>query len=773
VRRWGDGFATGSEKTGISVQSLASVELSGVFATSQDALRRRLVGPWALGLRQYLAIRLGSMERAAEAFRELHRQFTAMPIHELLREPGPKAHAYRLARRIARDRLARGGEDPASAIVFRDPPDASRGYAEAIRRVRCGLSPEDAELVELRYARELAPAEIACVFEEPLADVEARLETAAARVRDLLGAYAPEPCATRGGPLVDVFALPKWKEDPTRAIEPDVDGALEPGTRIGGRYRIVKRVGVGAFGDVYEAEDADVSGHRVALKILREPSLSQAAREAVLREVKLIAAVFHPSVVQFKDHGWHQDRLWFVMPWYEGETLERRMRRGKLSRPEARRIFEALARALATLHAHGIRHQDVKPDNVFLARVKSFGGDGGESVVPVLLDLGVAAREYEALIGGTPVYFAPEVAAHYAGVEDDRPIGPKADVFALALSLRNALEPETEEDVPAGAIEAFIERRARQSPSPPRAKELRWLSPYFERWLSVDPDQRPSAEEFARELAVLTLPEERAARRRAVAQWLVPAVFGFGAAFAALVYVFVRENELQQREIHRARMEAAKARADQMVEAARLQALDADHAALIERYEQSRMTREQLASQLATAEGQVSILAGRIASLIADRDTLRAALEDARAELRRAQESAASLRGQLDIETQRTRDLGRYLDELRADSERITAELEADLEAARARVRILEEQLEQARVDRREAIARAEAREQQMRALESERDRAVQELAELRARVAQLRQVLEARPASARPEPGPTVAREEVTARAETATDTP
>src|SRR5262249_32203911 len=154
--------------------------------------------------------------------------------------------------------------------------------------------------------------------------------------------------------------------------------------------------------------------------------------------------------------------------------------------------FEPLVRALATLHANGIRHQDIKPDNVFLARIKGFGTDAGQqldkeeaaAIIPVLLDLGVAAKEHEALIGGTPVYFAPEVAAHYANAEDERPIGPKADVFALALTLRNALEPDTEEDVPAGAIEAFIERRARERPPMPRGRELRWLNPYFDRWLA-------------------------------------------------------------------------------------------------------------------------------------------------------------------------------------------------------------------------------------------------------------------------------------------------
>ena len=739
----------------MSLTGRASDELSGVFATSPDALRRRLLGPWSVGLRQYLALRLGDVDLAVDAFRELRRLVASLPGTELLREPGPKAHVYRIARRIAAEHQGRRRTDAGIAeLAFRDPPEATQDYTEALRRVRRAMPDEEAELVELRHARELSPVEIACVLELPISEVELRLDLAMAHARALLGPHAPDPLATRGGPMVDVFALAKGV-DPAggRGAESDALQAFAAGTHVGGRYRVVERVGVGAFGDVYRADDADVPGHRVALKILREPSLSTAARDAALRELKLIAAVFHPSVVQFKDHGWHEDRLWFVMPWYEGETLERRMKRGALTRAEARRIFEPLARALATLHANGIRHQDIKPDNVLLARIKGLGTDDGAQtgIIPVLLDLGVAAKEHEALIGGTPVYFAPEVASHYANLDDDRPIGPKADVFALALSLRNALEPWSEEDVAAGAIEAFVERRSRERPALPHARDLRFLGPHFERWLALDPDRRPTAEELADELAVLTQPEERRARRRTLAQWLVPAAVGLATVFAAVVYVFVRETELQATEIHRVRMEAAAARADLVVEAARLQALDADHNALIDRYEESRLTREQLADQLATVVGQVEILGGQIASLIADRDGLRASLDQTRVELGLSQEGSANTRRLLEVESQRARDLGRYVSELRADAERITSELEEDLERARGQTAQAEEDLDAARSARREAVARAEAYEEQLRDVSQERDRAVDDLTALRRRVAQLVQQLEPPPSPRRP----------------------
>src|SRR5690606_36080112 len=128
-------------------------------------------------------------------------------------------------------------------------------------------------------------------------------------------------------------------------------------------------------------------------------------------------------------------------------------------------------------------------------------------------DLGVAAKDAENVLAGTPSYLAPEVAARFAR-EPDPPISTaKSDVFSLALTLRNALAPEEEEAVVGGAADAFVRNRARRSVAPPRRADLRFMRGHFERWLHVAPDHRPSADELARELAVLTLPEERRARR--------------------------------------------------------------------------------------------------------------------------------------------------------------------------------------------------------------------------------------------------------------------
>lgn len=660
---------------------------SGIHRTTPGLLRRRLVGPWGEALAQYIALRVGDAERGRLAYGSLLRMLNALPPEELLEPPGPKAQLYRLARSIAETERAMPGPVRAGELPWR-AVEGKRG--EAIERLRAELSAEEAELLELRHARELSNVEIACVLEEPEDEIELLLDMAEARARQIAGEQAPDPVAPRATLYVEAFALePDWNRasDERWALEAE---PLAPGTILGGRYAIVERVGAGAFGDVYRAEDTEVPNHRVALKLLRQPSLSESARQAALRELRMNAAVFHPSLVQFKDYGWFEERLWFVMPWYDGETLASRIRREPLDRAEAKRIFVPLARALAALHAVGIRHQDVKPDNIMLARLP-----GQDEVLPVLLDLGVAVDAEEELLAGTPLYFAPEVAARFAkkGEGEGESVGPAADVFALALSLRNALEPSTEEDVPAGAIGAFVERRALGEPPLPKSASLRFLRPAFERWLNADPQKRPSADELAEELSILTAPEERRARRTRVLRWLVPLLMGLLGIFGAVVHHLDRRAELQA-------AEAENARADLVESDARRRAIEEGHAALLARYEQSRMTRRELADRLARTEGELRSSRAESESLGERLAASEGALRALRSELAQANDAKGALSRQLE-------QTGRERDEARSELARVEGELEqsrtalaereGELSAERARAGSLEAELQRER----------------------------------------------------------------------------
>jgi serine/threonine protein kinase len=300
---------------------------------------------------------------------------------------------------------------------------------------------------------------------------------------------------------------PEWRSTAAEAIG--------VGSLIGRRYQVVRFVAEGSFGAVYQAHDLDVPGHVVAIKLMHRAPASQAERQMHEREVRLIAAVSHPSVVSFKDQGVHHDRLFIVMPWYEGETLAARLTRGPLSRREAQRIFQQLAQALSVVHERGIRHQDIKPENILLAR---FGA--GEEAFPVLLDLGVGAFHHEFVPAFTPAYVAPEMARAHLDSTEGRaatPVDGKSDVFALVLTLFDALAPGARPVSSCDSSRGALAQRSRDGVSLPRRPELADLVASFARWLSVDAARRPSAQQLSRELSVLTRAEERRAERRRAA----------------------------------------------------------------------------------------------------------------------------------------------------------------------------------------------------------------------------------------------------------------
>jgi hypothetical protein len=377
---------------------------------------------------------------------------------------------------------------------------------------------------------------------------------------------------------------------------------LEVGVIVGARYEVECLLGSGTFAQVYRARDLVVPDHTVSLKISRDPATEEQAVAAAMRELQLIASVFHPSIVQLKDHGWHENRLWFVMPLYRGETLATRLARGPLSRRAAREIFEVLAEALATLHRAGVRHQDIKPDNIFLAQVDP----DAERRLPVLIDLGLAVKDAELVLAGTPTYLAPEVAARFAGVPDPAPIGPKADVFALALTLRQALDTSCVDDVMGEGVDAFVSARARVAPRAPARGDLQDLRGSFQRWLNISPDVRPTAEEFRRELRILTLKDERRARRLALARWLAPTALAIIALFATTAMVLTREAEVQRIEAHHERVRASQAQARATSMHTNLEEEKGKRRVVENEFRNSRATCGELEQRLIRAEQEIS-----------------------------------------------------------------------------------------------------------------------------------------------------------------------
>ncbi len=197
---------------------------------------------------------------------------------------------------------------------------------------------------------------------------------------------------------------------------------LVPGTRVG-RYEIIRAIGHGGFGTVYEAHDS-VLNRLVALKSLHR---TEAADPAAAREAEVGARLSHPNIAALYDAGVADGGYGYLV--YEllhGETLESRLARGPIPPSRAIAIASQVARALAHAHAHGVIHRDLKPANVLLM---------AEGDVKVL-DFGIALLfGRDAPAGGTPAYMAPE---QRRGEPEDA----QTDLFALGIVLREMLTGE-------------------------------------------------------------------------------------------------------------------------------------------------------------------------------------------------------------------------------------------------------------------------------------------------------------------------------------------
>jgi hypothetical protein len=194
------------------------------------------------------------------------------------------------------------------------------------------------------------------------------------------------------------------------------------GDRLG-RFLLVREIGRGGFGLVFEAEDTHLR-RRVAIKILRpERGRSPKTLEWIQREGEAAARVHHPTVVTLHDVGQWEGGTYLVYELLEGETLKSRLARGPLRRREARQVLRSVATGLAQMHTAGVIHRDMKPGNVFIET------DGGIKI----LDLGLAqVAGAVGIVAGSPPYAAPE---QWEGKATDA----RADVFAWGVLAQRLL----------------------------------------------------------------------------------------------------------------------------------------------------------------------------------------------------------------------------------------------------------------------------------------------------------------------------------------------
>jgi serine/threonine protein kinase len=281
---------------------------------------------------------------------------------------------------------------------------------------------------------------------------------------------------------------------------------LSPGTHVG-RYVIAARVGRGAMGVVYAANDPDLD-RKVAVKVLRAESLSDAARQRMgarlLREAKAMARLSHPEVVTVYEVGIYADQLFVAMEYVDGETLRHWRAARHRGYAEILGVYERAGSGLAAAHEAGLVHRDFKPDNVLVGRdgrvrVTDFGLARSVSDVDVGTDAahGTSSQGSESTQGhalvtslthtgtllGTPAYMAPEQLR--AGVADAR-----SDVFGFCVALYEALygeRPFAGSTVPElmAAIDGGTVRAAPVMTGVPR-----WVRAVLLRGLRAAPDAR-------------------------------------------------------------------------------------------------------------------------------------------------------------------------------------------------------------------------------------------------------------------------------------------
>jgi len=569
------------------IQSISKERGAHIVAIESAALHHRR------GLHTFSTIRVGS--DAADLLAAMHADLRRVRREDFALAPSADAFIYRRLFE-ALDVIARAGSlSPDSARWWR-PTDAHYGAQLQAFREHC--TPELRSALELRFARMLEPIEVAYVIGRSADEVENLLARGVAFAEAHFGSAPPSCSNDVCGAVQQAFSLQNECPD-SLELEP-----LAPGTLIGDRYEIEAPIGEGAFACVYRARDRLVANHVVALKLISAELVGADGRESSLRELRHIASVFHPSVVQLKDYGWHDGWLWFVTPFYRGETLAERIERGPMSREEAHLIFKQLALALAALHDAGLRHQDVKPENILLARLGSTTGEGGGSgTLPVLIDLGVATKAGEGLLAGTPEFFAPEIAMRFDSPLSKTHVGDEADVYSLALCLRDALDPDGHEGVSGDGMKAFVRARATEEAKPPSAPDLRDLRPWFSRWLANEPVDRPTARELAQELDALTRPYRRRHRRRALLSWLLPSAAIVLCGSLALLSAFHDEANRQRRQARDAAWvaEAAEARA-QRAERASRRAADAERRHL-EQEHARRVVQAKRDAEVASVDG--------------------------------------------------------------------------------------------------------------------------------------------------------------------------
>lgn len=243
--------------------------------------------------------------------------------------------------------------------------------------------------------------------------------------------------------------------------------------------RLLGRVGTGSTGAVYLATRED-DGLPVAVKVMQLGGRTTAAHlERLGREAELLRGLDHPNVIRIHGAGRSADCAWLAMEYFDRGDLRGELR-SPLARPRVLSVVAQLARALQAIHAAGIVHGDLKPQNVMVR------GDGSV----VLSDFGIACSlagppPCDAPLSsgermGTPFYLSPEQARGDV-------VTPASDLYSLGAMLFQMLAGEP--PYRAESLEALLQQH-RSAPTPRLPGSSREWQPVLDRLMAKEPAAR-------------------------------------------------------------------------------------------------------------------------------------------------------------------------------------------------------------------------------------------------------------------------------------------
>jgi serine/threonine protein kinase len=422
-------------------------------------------------------------------------------------------------------------------------------------------------------------------------------------------------------------------EDPSKTA---ITSSEEPFAQTIGRFRLVRKLGRGGFGEVWEALDSHL-GRKVAIKLPIFPLSDQKRSRRFLTEAQAAARLAHPNIVAVYDAGVIESQHYLAIEYVNGKSLDALVSESPLSPSDSAQLVTRLAQALGYAHDHSIVHRDIKPQNIVLDQ------DG----TPKIVDFGLAklleqgtGQTIDGTVMGTPAYMAPEQAKG----EVNR-IGPHTDQYSLGAVLYWLIARRTPFAGPRIAIITQVISSEPEKPSLVNAEIDPRLEAICLKAMSKLPQDRyRSCHEFAQDLqrycdnedTLAKPPSWRKRLSRVVLQNPRESMVGcvalglFGIVLTTSVFGYQRASKLAA--------EANQARQKATIELAKQKALEADLARQLVEVERAKQSAIQAKEKSEQKRNELTAASEGLQTIASSNETLGATKDEQLGQLTKAKE---------------------------------------------------------------------------------------------------------------------------------------